>query len=161
MVSGTALCLACGLCCTGVLHGRTIVAAEEEDRIVNLGFQVERMGDQLFFAQPCSKFAQNCCSVYALRPVSCQSYQCSLLMRLLAGDLSLEEGLKIVRQAQAMLSEVFAAMPEDWSIQRMRDLLKNDSLGQEDFLTSVDQPAEAAAILNFVMLSWHLNKYFR
>ncbi len=150
------------MCCNGALHGHTLIDPPERDSIIQLGLVVEPVGEGSGFPQPCSLFQNNCCSIYAWRPQTCQKYQCALLDRYLADQATLEEALNLVRQAQKMLAAVHESLPEGVSLEDLRAVLKETG-GQAVPFFMPDQaaPELAQAVLNFVMFSWHLERYFR
>jgi hypothetical protein len=49
----SALCLACGLRCDGVLHANVVVMPDESERVCALGLTGETLRDGLGFRQPC------------------------------------------------------------------------------------------------------------
>ena len=103
----TALCLACGFCCNGVLHTYTKVAASEVDALQRLGTQVYSIqGENVFaFAQPCPHWQENRCAIYVHRQKSCRSYECLLYKKLAAGLISPSDSLKQLQKAQALLAQ--------------------------------------------------------
>ena len=97
----SALCLACGLCCTGALHGAVEVKAEHAALVRSLGLQVE----QNAFRQPCPLYVGDRCSVYGRHPPSCQEYQCALLKKHRAGAIELDAALALAREARALIAQ--------------------------------------------------------
>ncbi|HXG69503.1 MAG TPA: YkgJ family cysteine cluster protein [Gemmatimonadaceae bacterium] len=101
---GSALCRACGLCCSGVLHSNVPVLPEDVALVRNLGLVVEQEEDLSFvFRQPCPLYRQDRCSAYPHHPPTCQEYRCALLRRYDAGEATLEESLAVVRTAKDVL----------------------------------------------------------
>jgi len=104
----SALCLACGLCCTGALHGAVEVKAQDVAAVRSLGLTVEPADDpagQYAFRQPCPLHLDGRCSVHGRRPPSCQEYQCALLKKVSAGDVGLGAALAVVHEAKSLIAE--------------------------------------------------------
>jgi uncharacterized protein len=97
----SALCLTCGLCCTGALHGAVEVKAEHVAWVRSLGLQVE----QNAFRQPCPLYRDDHCSVYGRHPPSCEEYQCALLKKYLAGEIEFEAAIALAREARALIAQ--------------------------------------------------------
>jgi len=99
------LCLACGLCCNGVLHTQVQVAPEHLPLVSRLGLTVEEFDDHsVGFRQPCVLYERNRCSAYPHHPPACKAYRCALLRRYEAGDVTLDDGLAIVDRAKELLT---------------------------------------------------------
>jgi len=104
----SALCLACGLCCTGALHGAVEVKAQDVAAVRSLGLTVEPAEDQAgqyAFRQPCPLHLDGRCSVHGRHPPSCQEYQCALLKKLAAGEVGLGAALAVVHEAKSLIAE--------------------------------------------------------
>ena len=102
---GSALCLACGLCCNGALHTSVTVRPEHVRLVRTLGLTVEKAGDHEFeFRQPCPLYQQDRCSAYPYHPPSCQEYRCALLQKYENGEVTLSDGQTIARTAKALLA---------------------------------------------------------
>jgi len=104
----SALCLACGLCCTGALHGAVEVKAQDVAAVRSLGLTVEPAEDQAgqyAFCQPCPLHLDGRCSVHGRHPPSCQEYQCALLKKLAAGEVDLGAALAVVHEAKSLIAE--------------------------------------------------------
>lgn len=160
--SGSNLCQTCALCCNGVLHGNTLIDAEEQARLTNLGLIILPIESSLGFAQPCPLLVQKRCLIYAQRPNNCRNYECKLLRNFLNGNISFEEALSVVKQSHEMLHAIQDQLPEGFSIHEIRTILKRDNSSKDQWVESdfIDKPADPAIVLSFVMFSWHLNRYF-
>jgi Fe-S-cluster containining protein len=109
----SALCLACGLCCIGALHGTVEVKAEDVAPVRSLGLTVEPVDGQAGqhgFRQPCPLYLDDRCSVYGRHPRSCHEYRCALLKKLAAGEVELGAALSVVHEAKSLIAES-AAVP--------------------------------------------------
>jgi len=122
MESSTAvaqLCPNCGLCCDSTLFADVeLRAGDDAKRLRRLGLTLEKKGKaKLAFAQPCAGFDGKLCGIYHDRPKRCRLFDCGLLKRVAAGEMT----------AAAALKKISAAKKEAG---RVRELL--DLLGQRD-----------------------------
>ena len=108
------LCLACGLCCNGVLFADVKLQPEDNARrLRSLGLAVQFKNSPtgpLKFAQPCVAFKGCQCAVYADRPAHCRAFECVLLKSTKAGRTSPAEALRIIRIAQQRADKVRALL---------------------------------------------------
>jgi len=118
--AGSALCLACGLCCNGVLHPYVAVAPQERDLVQSLGLRVEPCGQGLGFRLPCSLLREGRCLIYAqARPQVCGEYQCHLLERHRAGLITLDQAGRILQRMGERQAEVVAQLPAGYSLDQV------------------------------------------
>jgi hypothetical protein len=100
-VSLEALCLSCGLCCDGTLFTHVALTDEEGKR---LGLKVLR--------QPCPSLGAGCrCAVYAQRPKGCARFVCMLGRAHEDGEVSLDDAVALVREAQALRDALDVLVP--------------------------------------------------
>ena len=104
----SALCVSCGLCCTGILFTNARAEPEEVPRLRAAGLEVEQVGERLQFRLPCHHNSDGCCTIYESRFTKCRTFRCALLRRLDSGEVALPEALQTVAQAKAMVSRVAA-----------------------------------------------------
>ena len=110
-VHSTDLCTVCGLCCLGVVHSHAALGTDELDLARELGLRVDVFEDGVGFHLPCPQYQADRCATYQRRPRTCAEYQCELLQRFLAGEVSQEESVSLITQAKAMLDRVWAQVP--------------------------------------------------
>ena len=110
MPDGNRLCLACGLCCDGTLFKRAYLLPGEVAPARASGLRVIADGRSPRFALPCSRFADQQCTIYEQRPHHCREYECKLLSSLRSGQRSLSECLDIVRETKASIAEIRSAL---------------------------------------------------
>lgn len=109
----TALCPTCALCCNGVLFADVRLQADDDgERLASLGVALKRRGSVTRFAQPCSCLAGERCSIYADRPVRCRTFECRLLKRALAGEVTERAALASIRKARAAAETVRSILRE-------------------------------------------------
>ena len=105
------LCLACGLCCNGVLFKDVeLQPGDDVKRLGSLGLPIriarkvkrtspskpERHDSK--FAQPCAALCDgNRCRIYAERPARCRQFECALFKSVAAGETELVAALRTVR----------------------------------------------------------------
>lgn len=110
----TALCKACGLCCTGHLFSWVRLKAVELTPLEKLGLNVIRSDPrQRGFTQPCPMW-NGICTIYDSHnyPKGCDSYKCKLLRELLDESVSLPKALRVVQQTKKLIQEVAAFLPD-------------------------------------------------
>ena len=97
------LCLACGLCCTDVVHRRVLLAADELSLAQELGLPVVAFEEGHGFSLPCPQYQDGRCATYQQRPQACAHYQCELLQRCRQGEVTIESALALVTHARELL----------------------------------------------------------
>lgn len=121
---GSKLCLDCGLCCRGVVVTYAFLMPSEVDKAKRLNLSVCQQDGRDTFNLPCSHHINGKCTVYENRFKVCESYKCEMLKRLLAGEVSLEEALKIVAITQNLEKEIYELIGEFDSSKNVWDLLR-------------------------------------
>lgn len=109
-----ALCMACGLCCTGHLFSWVRLKAIELTPLERLGLNVIRNDPrQRGFTQPCRMW-NGVCTIYESYdyPRGCKSYRCKLLRELLDESVEPAEALKVVKQARTLFRTVEKQLPK-------------------------------------------------
>lgn len=102
------LCPNCGLCCDSTLFADVeLRAGDKAARLEELGLTLVRKGkNKLAFAQPCACFNGKLCNIYQDRPKRCRLFECGLLKRVAAGELSSALALKRIRAARKQADRV-------------------------------------------------------
>lgn len=108
--AGSSLCLACGLCCNGLLFADVNLQPQDDaSRLGALGLALipsrGNAGGRRFL-QPCRALDGCRCRIYTERPQHCRLFECALLQRVKAGDVSPAEGLRIIGEARNRLERV-------------------------------------------------------
>jgi uncharacterized protein len=113
------LCPNCGLCCDSTLFADVeLRAGDDAKRLAKLGLSLEKKGQgKLAFAQPCACFDGKLCNIYDDRPKRCRTFECGLLKKVAADELSAVTALEKISSAKILVKKV-------------RELLR--SLGQDD-----------------------------
>ena len=98
------LCLACGLCCNGVLFGDVELQRGDDPRqLTRLGLELFRKARKQCFVQPCACFDGRLCSIYEDRPKRCRTFECRLLQRVHAGEATVHSALKRIATARRVI----------------------------------------------------------
>lgn len=113
------LCFPCGLCCDGTLFADVRLRREDVSRLPSrLPNAVARGNSRTFkLPQPCFAWTRGLCSIYADRPQHCLKFDCDLLKKAQAGEVSHRAALQIIRKCRSKADEVK---------QRLRELGSRD-----------------------------------
>ena len=100
------LCLACGLCCNGVLFKDVeLQPSDDAGRLASLGLPLRNR--QSKFPQPCAALcADNRCRIYADRPARCRQFECALFKSVAAGETPVAAALRTIRLARQRAERV-------------------------------------------------------
>jgi len=132
----TALCKACGLCCTGHLFSWVRLKATELTPLEELGLNVIRNDPrQRGFTQPCPMWNGDCSIYHSPNyPRSCDSYKCKLLRELLDESVSLPKALRVVKQTMEkirVVEEFLPSIANDSFRERLVAHLEQENTGME------------------------------
>jgi len=105
-VDGSRLCLACGLCCQGLLHDWAQIEEGEIEDARRLGLRTQEQKGEASFALPCPCHRDGRCTAYQERLSPCREYRCKLLRGYLAGDVTLGAGLRRVEQVKQLIAAI-------------------------------------------------------
>jgi Fe-S-cluster containining protein len=111
--AATRLCMACGLCCNGVLF--EIVCLQPQDAmkpLEKLGMKINRRKTEPYFKQPCGFLHDRRCGIYEQRPSRCRLFECRILKRLEAGEFSEDQAASLIRQALQMVADIETRLAE-------------------------------------------------
>jgi Fe-S-cluster containining protein len=102
------LCPNCGLCCDSTLFVDVELRARDDaKRLAKLGLSLQKKGKgKVAFAQPCACFNGKFCKIYAERPKRCRLFECGLLKKVEAGEISANAALKKISGAKALAKRV-------------------------------------------------------
>jgi len=106
------LCLACGLCCSGVLFRDVeLQAGDDSARLQALGLPLERLKRRTRFPQPCAALCEgNQCRLYQERPARCRQFECALFKAVLEQRVKTAAALKTIQQARRAVDRVRALL---------------------------------------------------
>lgn len=115
---GEALCLQCGLCCDGTLFGSVVVEEGERERLGRARLRIVEADGRPAMPQPCTALKDCRCEAYADRPNACRRYSCTLLERLLAGEVGEGAAQASVLRMRVLLATVRGSLdlPETASL---------------------------------------------
>ena len=154
----TALCKACGLCCTGHLFSWVRLKAVELTPLEKLGLNVIRSDPrQRGFTQPCPMWS-GVCTIYDSHnyPKGCDSYKCKLLRELLDESVALPKALRTVQRAMKMIREVEVFLPVAPNSSFRERLIEQVENGNAD----ADFRQKADALLAFFDKNFGVNDFF-
>jgi len=154
----TALCKACGLCCTGHLFSWVRLKAVELTPLQKLGLNVIRSDPrQRGFTQPCPMWNGEC-TIYESPqyPHGCDSYKCKLLRELLDEGVSLPKALKVVKQAKKLIQEIDTLLPASSQVSFRERFIAQIEQGD----TSSNFQQKADALLLFIDKQFGVNDFF-
>lgn len=111
------LCLACGLCCNGVIFADVkLQAGDDMERLRAVGLPLQKPGGaenrprtavtKFKFDQPCAAHDGCHCRIYPDRPLHCRSFECLLLKSVIAGKTAQGEALGLVSKARQRADKV-------------------------------------------------------
>ncbi len=106
------LCPKCGLCCDSTLFADVELRAGDDVRqLKKLGLSLQPKGrGKLAFAQPCVCLHDGLCRIYADRPQRCRTFECGLLKRVQAGEMTASAALKKISVARKQAEKVRALL---------------------------------------------------
>jgi hypothetical protein len=154
------LCLACGLCCNGVLFRDVELQTEDNPtrlRELGLPLKVRRTKPTkttsastiISTPQPCRGLFGTRCTLYKERPLRCQQFDCALLLDLRAGTTTTDQALRTIRSTRKAADKVHKLLAElgdtdthvalSLRFQRIRKRLEStDGLDDEEASTYAD-----------------------
>ena len=102
------LCPNCGLCCNSTLFADVeLRAGDDAKRLQKLGLTIERKTQtKLAFAQPCACFDGTLCGIYGDRPKRCRLFECGLLKKVEADEMTANVALKKISEAKKRVEKV-------------------------------------------------------
>lgn len=106
------LCPNCGLCCDSTLFADVeLRTGDNPKRLKRLGLTLEKKGKtkgktKLAFAQPCACFDGKLCKIYHDRPKRCRLFECGLLKRVEAGEITAKAALNKISDAKQRAGQV-------------------------------------------------------
>jgi uncharacterized protein len=102
------LCPNCGLCCDSTLFADVeLRASDKPARLSKLGLTLMKKTKMVTaFAQPCACFDGKLCRIYAERPKRCGLFDCGLLKRVDAGEMTAGVALKKISAAKRQAAKI-------------------------------------------------------
>ncbi len=124
------LCLACGLCCNGVLFADVRLQAQDDPnelRALGLNLLAQKLSERglqpaagqpngaapikrhpapVKFTQPCSAYRNCQCQIYAERPQHCRAFDCLLLKSAKTGATSHRQALATIKKTRQQVATV-------------------------------------------------------
>jgi hypothetical protein len=154
----SALCVDCGICCSGILFEKATIGVEEVDfaRSIGLHAWVDHVegGDKGRFDLPCHHLCGTACGRYGEpRPSVCSGFFCELALRLDRDEIALEDAAGIVSQTREVHGKLAVMIGPDQSLKSLRA-----SAGQFDSAPADRQQAQQMLLV--AALNRLLDRYF-
>lgn len=119
------VCLACGLCCSGVLFTEVTLHESEAERLLardaTASITVQSSepaavaendsGKMAGMDQPCGFLSGSRCTVYTDRPAKCRKFNCTLIKKIDKKDISISDALSLVAVAKQHVAQIEAGIP--------------------------------------------------
>ncbi|HEY0548797.1 MAG TPA: YkgJ family cysteine cluster protein [Verrucomicrobiae bacterium] len=94
------LCPQCSLCCNGVLFADVrLQVGDDAQHLASLDVALKTRGKLTRFSQPCSCLEGKLCRIYEDRPTRCRTFECRVLQRVQAGEVTERAALKSIQNA--------------------------------------------------------------
>ena len=107
------LCPHCALCCNGVLFADVrLQVGDDAQRLASLGVTLQTRGKLTRFSQPCSCLEGKLCRIYDDRPTRCRTFECRVLQRVQAGEVTERAALKSIQNALRRAEKVRGILRE-------------------------------------------------
>ena len=154
------ICIGCGFCCDGTLHGFARIEPDDEAAALALGLSLVEDGPRTIFHMPCPKFDCGKCVVYDQRPNVCRGYRCKLRIDVDEGRMTAVEA----RDRIAVAKDLIAAVAEFGTNLRTpaeRLTLWRELRGGLQQSEGEEKSRQARAILAITALNHYLDRWFR
>lgn len=104
------LCLACGLCCNGVLFKDVeLQPGDDAEKLKSLGLPLRNRHSK--FPQPCAALCgDNRCRIYAERPARCRQFECALFKSVASRKMPVAAALRTIRIARQRAERVLTLL---------------------------------------------------
>jgi len=108
------LCPNCGLCCDGTLFADVELRKSDSAKWLKaLGLSpFSKSKTKVAFPQSCACFSGTLCNIYGDRPKHCRLFECGLLKRVNAGEITATAALKKIRKTKEMTNSLRALLKE-------------------------------------------------
>ena len=102
------LCPNCGLCCDGTLFADVeLRKGDEAKRLEKFGLEIfQKTKTKPAFTQPCACFDGEFCKIYNNRPQRCRTFECRLLKKVSANEMTANAALKKISAAKQKAEKI-------------------------------------------------------
>lgn len=104
--AGSALCQDCGICCTGAIFEH-VSFNNNELRHLKVDPVKKTDKQKQALPHPCQFLEGPSCGIYPDRPSNCRAYSCETRRQVLNGELSLDEGQRIVTELKELFDQLY------------------------------------------------------
>jgi len=154
------LCLACGLCCRGLLHGRAALGDDEISRASGLGLHVLEKKGTYCFTLPCPLHVRGRCGIYDRRLRVCRAYECRLLKKWSNREIPLETAREIIDRVRDQFRRIERYFSGDEGAATLHGCTEIVRRIEEDDGTPSLRESYREFLLEFTVLRLHLDRYF-
>jgi Fe-S-cluster containining protein len=154
------LCVGCGFCCDGTLHGHTDVTADDESAVLAAGLSVVNAGGKMVFLQPCPSFSCGECLIYARRPGVCRGYRCKLRKNVDEGQMSVAEAREKIGVVKGLVAGI-NRLGAEANTPAKRQTLWRQLKDRLDEFEGEERDLRAKVILDLAALDFYLDRWFR
>lgn len=160
----SALCQACGLCCTGHLFIWVKLKYSELDPAEALGMTVFRsVPQERGFSQPCPLW-KGVCTIYSSKhyPHACRAYRCKVLKDFSSEILSFPQAMTVIEQAKERIAEMESILPDapfSNFRERVVDLLEHPERYEHE-KSYPELRAKAESLLSLFEQDFGVNDFF-
>jgi len=148
------------MCCDGTLYTRAKVAECELTEVAGKRLELTTFEGKKYFRQPCPFESCGSCTIYEQRFAVCRSFECALLRRFNAGEVSSTEAHSMISTAKALRARVTAANPDDSGYARRFETRSRLDAAMTG-LSAKRREKEARRLLNIIALDTFLDRWFR
>lgn len=154
----SALCLSCGLCCSGALHHHVRLRPEEVERAATWPVTTSLDDGRHHMDLPCGCLDGSRCTVYGERPAACRTFACRLLLRYRAGEIDEAEAQGIIdatTHAFARMREALVPMRRAGLWRRRDDDAERTTDGDDPAIAGIAPEIRLAAGAAGLLLGRH------
>ncbi|MGC3988737.1 MAG: YkgJ family cysteine cluster protein [Chthoniobacteraceae bacterium] len=101
------LCNSCGMCCNGVMfHLVQLQPGDSPNELLERGLKLKWKRGHRHIQQPCPAYCESRCTIYEIRPERCRAFECRVLKRLLAGEITEAEAAGKVDEVKTRVADL-------------------------------------------------------
>lgn len=102
------LCPNCGLCCDSTLFADVELRKDDDaKKLIGQGITLfQKTKFKVAFKQPCACFDGKLCKIYSDRPTRCRTFECGLLKKVQADEMTASVALKKIAKARKLAARV-------------------------------------------------------
>lgn len=115
--TSSSLCLACGLCCQGVVFSGVRLLESEVEWAQKKRLDVIAYPGGHAFRQPCPILREETkCAAYEERPARCREFECKTLVAFAKGDVSYDDAVARLTEIRELKEDIEDCLPEEQNV---------------------------------------------